>query len=183
MTRRITTFTADGGTLNLWVTGCFSCGVVFAMTEEHEQRLRASHNTFYCPNGHTMWFKPGKSDEQKLKESAARETALKDQLSAAIREGDAARQELLRTRQRIANGVCPCCTRSFPNVLAHMTTEHPDFALPANVRHAADVVEFRCSCGGEYETYHGLRVHQGKSRYDGWDDPDAPRWSAHLAVI
>ena len=28
------------------------------------------------------------------------------------------------------NGVCPCCTRTFPNLAAHMKTKHPDFGAP-----------------------------------------------------
>lgn len=33
-----------------------------------------------------------------------------------------------RTRNRIANGVCPCCDRSFTNLQRHMASKHPDYA-------------------------------------------------------
>lgn len=174
------------GTVTLTTEICCNCHVLFAMTEEQVDKLRATPGTtFYCPNGHAQHY-TGKSAEQRLKEAQARETALQDQLRAAIREGDNARTEVLRIRQRIANGVCPCCTRSFPNVLAHMASKHPDYALPANVRHATDV-EFRCSCGHTFPTYQGLRIHQGRQRReDGpfqWDKPDQDRWWSHLTVV
>lgn len=171
-------------TVDLTTETCFTCHVVFAMqTEQRDKLIRKPRTPFYCPNGHQQWY-TGKSDERKLEEAEARELALKDQLSAAIREGDSARSELLRTRQRIANGVCVCCNRTFPNVLAHMASKHPDFALPANVKHAAaKAVVFRCSCGSSFKTYQGLRVHQGSQRGDGWDAPDTSRWTSHLSVV
>lgn len=181
MTRRIATFNADAGRLELWVSDCFTCGVIFAMTSEHEERLRESHATFYCPNGHTMWFKPGKSDEQKLKEAKVRETALQDQLTSAIHDAEATRVALLRDRERFANGVCPCCNRTFQNVLRHMKGEHPDYDI-TKVKQPS-LTRFPCTCGRAFETLRGLRIHQGLARTEGWDAPDAGAWRAHLTKV
>lgn len=155
------------------------CGVTFGLNQGHYQELlRNKGRTFYCPNGHAQHY-TGKSYEQKLRDAEARETALRDQLSASIREQDLTRQTLLRERARFANGVCPCCTRSFENVRRHMKGEHPDYPLD-RLRGA---VNYECSCGASFESYRGLRVHQGKSRSDEWDKPGQWEWRAHLTVI
>lgn len=47
------------------------CGVVFALTVEHNKRLRETHNAFYCPNGHKQWYN-AKSEAEKLREQLER---------------------------------------------------------------------------------------------------------------
>jgi hypothetical protein len=32
-----------------------------------------------------------------------------------------------RIKNRIKHGVCPCCTRTFANLAAHMKNKHPDY--------------------------------------------------------
>lgn len=103
-------------------------------------------------------------------------TALNDQLRAAQQDHEATRAKLVRDRARFANGVCPCCNRSFENVARHMRTQHPDYD-PSKLQGRP---EFRCSCGRSYATFHGLRVHQGRSRPDDWASKK-PRF-AHLTV-
>lgn len=158
---------------------CYSCGVLFAMAEDFFDHRQSDQKNFYCPAGHQQHY-VGKSDRQKLDEAAARETALRDQLEASIRDGETQRVELARIRQRIANGVCPCCNRSFGNVRQHMANQHPDYAvdLPA----PAKAVRFECGCGLKFKTYLGLRIHQGKSRPDDWARPGTSRWHSHLTV-
>jgi hypothetical protein len=160
---------------------CIDCGTVFGIAEHLYDWLRKNGHRFYCPNGHHMIFTQGKSDEQKLREANAALQAKDDQLRAAIREGDRARQETLRIRSRIANGVCPCCTRSFTNVRHHMATQHPEFAIEGDWKHNAG--PFTCSCGRKLETFQGLRVHQARSRGDDWDEPDQNRYWSHLTVV
>jgi hypothetical protein len=40
------------------------CGAIIVMRSDQESRLRQTHGTFYCPNGHSQWF-PGKTEEEK----------------------------------------------------------------------------------------------------------------------
>lgn len=54
-----------------------------------------------------------------------REIALHERRSAAAHKG-----HLTRVKNRIANGVCPCCNRSFTPLADHMASEHPDFVVP-----------------------------------------------------
>lgn len=172
---RISTFTVEGPTLNLFVSDCAACGVVFGIPQDLEKRRRSDFKSFYCPNGHDLVFS-GKSDEQKLKDAEAREVALRDQLDASIRDAEAARAALLRDRSRIANGVCPCCNRSFENVRRHMETKHPEYPKPPAR------VTYKCGCGRSFESYRGLRTHQGHLRPKDWAKPGQPSWRSHLTA-
>lgn len=154
------------------------CNITFALTREFYDRVSQDQSTWYCPLGHSQRY-TGTTDAEKLRQAAAREVALKDQLAAATREAEETRSALLRDRQRFANGVCPCCNRSFENVRRHMTSQHPGYDA-TKIRGA---VEFRCSCGKKFESFRGLRIHQGRTRGDDWDKPKTPRYWAHLTVV
>lgn len=173
---RIRAFTVGGPVLDLFVSDCAECGVVFGIPKDLEQRRREDGRAFYCPNGHTMVFSDKPDAEEKLRLAAARETALRDQLTAAVREGELTRQQMLRDRSRFANGVCPCCNRSFENVRRHMASKHPEY----DAAEVAKPVRYGCSCGRSFDTYHGLRIHQSKSRPSDWAKPDQPGWRSHL---
>ena len=172
---RIHTFTVEGPTLDLFISDC-TCGVIFGIPSDLEKRRRADRRAFYCPNGHALYFQ-GKTDAQKLRDAEARETHLADQLRAAVRDAEAARVQLLRDRARFANGVCPCCQRSFENVRRHMLAKHPEQV------EAAKLPIYRCSCGSRFESFRGLRTHQGHMRPENWDDPKVGRWFAHLTDV
>jgi hypothetical protein len=167
--------------LELTVVDCCNCGMRFAMTTNLNQRLRNKPgSTFYCPAGHSQHY-TGKSAEQKLADAEAREVALRDQLHAAEADAEATRVRLLRDRHRFANGVCPCCNRSFENVRRHMTTKHPDY--DASEITLPDVrLRYKCSCGRTFETPRGLAVHQGHSRSSNWTDPSEGKYWRHLTV-
>lgn len=154
------------------------CDQRFAMSAEFYAETRRTGMTWYCPRGHARAW-TGQSTEQKLREAEAQLTHTKDQLIAAAVEAETVRSQMLRDRQRFANGVCPCCNRSFTNVMRHMKTKHPDY----DPTHIGSTIEFRCSCGRTFATSHGLKIHQGRSRSDGWAEPDAPRWRAHLTKV
>lgn len=157
---------------------CYACGVLFAMVEDfYDHRLQDKKN-FYCPNGHGQAYIHGKSDAQKLRDAEAREVALRDQLDASIRDTEAARSALLRDRSRIAKGVCPCCNRSFENVRRHMESKHPDYAAPK----PASRIKYECGCGRRFESYAGLRIHQGRSRSKDWAKPGVSVFRSHLTV-
>ena len=47
---------------------CANCNVLFYIEEGHNDRLLASKNTFYCPNGHRQSYE-GKTDKEKLEDS------------------------------------------------------------------------------------------------------------------
>ncbi len=47
---------------------CFSCGVSFWITENHDKDLIKTKQTFYCPGGHAQTY-VGKSDKAKLEDA------------------------------------------------------------------------------------------------------------------
>lgn len=116
------------GTLETMI--CGECGIPFAMPEELLDWARKTPSvTWYCPNGHSRHF-PGRTMEQKLRDAKEREQATRELLEHEQRSNAATRGHLTRKKkqlERVANGVCPCCSRHFTNLERHMTTKHPDF--------------------------------------------------------
>jgi hypothetical protein len=126
------------GAVPLWVDSCCVCGVIYAVTVDFDKARRSDRARFFCPNGHGQSYQ-GKTEEQKLRERLERaeqdrdraeagRRAATDQAAAAERSARAYRGHLTRLRNRIANGVCPCCNRSFANVRAHIAGQHPEWA-------------------------------------------------------
>ncbi len=48
-----------------WIS-CTTCGVMFAITDSHEDQLRQSGKGFWCPNGHSLSFGESMAEEIKL---------------------------------------------------------------------------------------------------------------------
>lgn len=154
------------------------CGLTFAVPESLWRQWRNDSTWWwYCPNGHRQHYGDEASDRTKLKRAEARERHLQDQLQAAEREAEQRRQTIIRERSRFANGVCPCCNRSFTNVRRHMKTQHPDYDV-TRVEHEP---AFKCSCGRRFDTYRGLRTHQGHNRPDEWWTK--PKWRKHTTLV
>jgi hypothetical protein len=124
-------------TVEMEAITCSECGIVFAFDANYMQRRRRDHQTFYCPRGHSQYF-PGESDVEQLKKQLKLERHAADQLRAEVtyerdqreateRSLRGTRAALTRTKNRIAAGVCPCCSRSFQNLAEHMANKHPAF--------------------------------------------------------
>jgi hypothetical protein len=124
--------------------GCVECGVPIVLDETFQRERRRDHRNFYCPNGHPQHY-TGKSDVEKLQEQLAekerfiengkkrvewaeqraareRENTKRAQRSAASYKG-----KLKHVKTRVGNGVCPCCNRSFTDLMRHMQTKHPTY--------------------------------------------------------
>ena len=117
---------------------CCSCHIIFAMPKYLQDQARAAGpgKSFYCPLGHAQHYSVREVDRLRRELEAERELvqaaraaaqAADDQAQAAIRSARAIRGHLTRARKRIANGVCPCCNRSFPNLRDHMAAKHPGY--------------------------------------------------------
>jgi hypothetical protein len=122
-----------------YVTNCpaAGCGITFAVEDVYDARRRVDGKSFYCPNGHTMSYHESEADRlRKQLETAQRRQAaaegtvthLRDQLEMSERSARALRGVNTRMRKRIADGVCPCCQRTFANLARHMAGQHPDYA-------------------------------------------------------
>jgi len=109
---------------------CCKCGQPFAMTSDFKERRLNDHKYFYCPSGHRQYY-VGKTKEQRLKERLSQKNMKIKQLygeNANLRsERNEVKKTYNRMRTRIKNGVCPCCDRTFQNLLEHIKTKHPEF--------------------------------------------------------
>lgn len=124
-----------GSTINAGVTlvteECYACGVLFAFPMTLREKLMEDHaRNFYCPNGHQQHYL-GKTDAEKQRERAERlqrQLANRDEdLRSAHASNRAMRGQVTKLKKRVANGVCPCCNRSFANLQRHMSGQHPDY--------------------------------------------------------
>lgn len=120
------------------------CGHVIYLPAVRISQLKRLHGYFYCTvcGQCQVWYE--KSDLEKL---TAQLVTAKDQRDTARRMTNNEREKVrYRTRQlaaqkgvttriknRIANGVCPCCQRTFKNLARHMKGQHPNYTNPDKV--------------------------------------------------
>jgi len=109
---------------------CANCGIVFGLGAHFMQERRNDHKGFYCPNGHSLSYSQKSEAEQlrqQLKSAESRATSWKDQAETSENRRRAQKGVTTRLKNRIANGVCPCCQRSFVDLARHIAGQHPDF--------------------------------------------------------
>lgn len=116
---------------------CCDCGMLFAITNDFMRRRKKDHGLFYCPAGHGQHY-TGRTEEQKLKaelqlannraDEMQRRAAEESQRAASIS------RSYKRVRERVKNGVCPCCNRTFDNLARHMKTKHPAYGNHQQLR-------------------------------------------------
>lgn len=129
----------NGVSIQMYVSDCPNCGVIYGIPRDYEIRRREDGRKFYCPNGHSGSFGESEIDKAKRLQAAAerretsariRATAAYDQAQAAERSARAYRGQVTRIKNKISRGVCPVgnCRRNFTNVKAHIATQHPVWA-------------------------------------------------------
>lgn len=122
---------------------CCSCGVPFALPDYMVARLKETGKEFYCPSGHAQHYsnslqKQYEALKAKL-EQAEHHAQLEQKWRRAAEEDhehtrrrlSATKGVLTKTKNRIHNGVCPCCNRSFAHLQRHMQSQHPDYLTEA----------------------------------------------------
>lgn len=119
----------------LTVTQCW-CGVRHAVPTELYEMVERQHcdgreqTNIYCPLGHA-WSFAGEGEaadlRRRLESEQKRLKATRDLLRAEERSHTATRGHLTRQKKRVANGVCPCCNRTFKQLARHMKSKHPEF--------------------------------------------------------
>lgn len=112
------------------------CGIRHAIPEELSHELKQNRNQrVYCPLGHSgvsSVHEKREADQvrERLHAEERRRQAAQDLLLHEERSHAATKGHLTRQRRRVANGVCPCCNRSFPQLERHMKSQHPDYVKP-----------------------------------------------------
>lgn len=134
-----------GTTVTMELIQCYKCAIPFAVPTDFKAFLRSSQEQFFRPNGHPQCY--SKSTETLLREklesqqraAQEQEARLKAAAFDARQEADGWRTQwekqlqekkkvaakLKQTEKRIANGVCPCCNRTFADLARHMQSKHP----------------------------------------------------------
>lgn len=116
-------------------TSC--CHITIGLPKRLYDDCRNKKACFHCPKcGGKQVFKTSELDQ--LKQDVQRLTIKLDEAkilqNQAERQRDASKKSHRKIRDRVKNGVCPCCNRSFQNLLRHMRTEHPDFGTNKTLR-------------------------------------------------
>ena len=105
---------------------CPRCGIMFAMPREFNMYARRDKTMFYCPNGHGTVYRRNEADrlrEQLENERRALATT-QDLLNGERRSHAATKGQLTKTMNRINEGVCPECNRTFKQLARHMRSRH-----------------------------------------------------------
>ena len=109
--------------------GC--CGFVTLLPEHFINARRDDHKIFYCPNCGGSRYYPQKSKEEILEAQLAAERRGKElalaQAEHARNQARAQKAAKTRVKNRISNGVCPCCNRYFKDLHRHIQNKHPDY--------------------------------------------------------
>lgn len=121
------------------VIACCECGINFAVNDTvYTQWRQDSNKWFYCPNGHRQHYSEGEvqrlrkqlaqaeHDRDWHKTNAANEREAREKTARSLRAVKAAKSRIVN---RVKNGVCPCCHRSFENLRRHMETKHKGMKL------------------------------------------------------
>lgn len=115
---------------------CASCTVPFGVHKPVHQRRRNDGQTFYCPNGHTNVYRETRADqlEKELAKEKQRRVWAEESRDIAQREAKtqehrarAYKGKFTHVKTRVGNGVCPCCNRTFQNLMRHMKTKHKNW--------------------------------------------------------
>jgi len=116
---------------------CYLCrSEIYLPDSLYDAACRSSAINFYCPFGHQQHFVQGDTTETELRRER---DMLKQQIARVEHERDLATREAneqterakkaeaasKRLKKRAAAGTCPCCSRTFANMSAHMLHEHP----------------------------------------------------------
>jgi hypothetical protein len=113
---------------------CITCGVTIVLPSGLKARLLETQKNFYCCNGHAQHF-VGETELDKTKRLLETERRWRQQeaethrrhAETLSRSRDAYKGKVTLIKNRVGNGVCPCCNRTFQNLLKHMATKHPEF--------------------------------------------------------
>lgn len=118
---------------------CLVCDVCFAVPQSLFDAWKARDRTYvHCPGCGTSLSPAGKSEAETLRDELTREKHRAEQARADAdyqrnrkeheqRRASAARGQVTKIKNRVKNGVCPVCNRTFGDLARHMHGQHPQF--------------------------------------------------------
>lgn len=120
----------------LKVIECGTCGIAFGLPETLFDHCYEEGGSMYCPLGHQRGWAEGQNerderDKEHFKKELKRVTKEKEwaQREAEIQKKSASayKGQVTKLKRRGASGTCPCCTRTFKQLRAHMNNMHPEY--------------------------------------------------------
>ena len=125
--------------VELTAISCGECGGTYAINERYRAQKQQKGGYWTCPYCKCSWGFGDQSENARLKRELeaerkrtqwAQQEARNQRSRADHAEYRERAQKAAKTRikNRVANGVCPCCNRTFQDLAAHMKTNHPDYA-------------------------------------------------------
>jgi len=117
---------------------CCKCYTPFLVIDSAYRRWSEQGEGFYCPYcGTSQHFTVSKVDALKKEISSMKRQlkSTKDSRDYWLSRHDeverrrvAQKAATTRLKNRVKNGVCPCCNRSFQNLAKHMSVKHPNYS-------------------------------------------------------
>lgn len=119
-------------TNTLEVLECGVCHIEHAIPMSLYKDAQNGGN-WWCPAGHQLHFIDPELNRLRraLRDEQNRALVKSRQLEFERRSHAATKGHQTRLKNRIANGICPCCNRSFVSLERHMKLQHPTFLEPA----------------------------------------------------
>lgn len=113
------------------VGACWNCSSNQAIPERLYEQASNYGKTFYCSScGESQVYK--QTEVARLRAELASQEGnaayWRAEATAASNRERAQKAAKTRIKNRISNGVCPCCKRHFANVERHIKGQHPEFA-------------------------------------------------------
>ncbi|MDZ4726173.1 MAG: hypothetical protein SH817_08445 [Leptospira sp.] len=110
---------------------CCNCHAVFGMTADAKQRYERDHRSFKCPYCFTSQSYRGKSDLELAQEALERERKKNEDKNIQLRHLENSliaekgqKTKLKKKLERVQNGLCPDCNKSFKHLAKHMKSKH-----------------------------------------------------------
>ena len=126
--------------VTLKTVNCGECGGTYAIDGRYHQQRSEKGGYWTCPYCKTSWgFDQHGSELARLKRKLEFQEAETERQRSRCRQSEADHERtqrrlsatqgvLTRTKNRVARGVCPCCNRSFQDLMRHMATKHPEYS-------------------------------------------------------
>lgn len=110
---------------------CIYCDFVFAVPKTADEKWQNNHTTFYCPKCRGNMHYSDKPETERLEKDLAyyksKNASLRESNEFYQNSARAYKGHHTRVKNRVKNGVCPCCNRTFKDLQRHMKSKHPDF--------------------------------------------------------
>lgn len=108
------------------VVTCANCGVLFMLSSTYVEKLRKSHNNFYCPNGHSLHYGQSACDKekQKIEKELADHKRWVEQSAEHKRELWQKIDQLRKDNRDLRSVACPHCEKKVLNLERHLKKYH-----------------------------------------------------------